>query len=248
MSDIESNMQKNIEHNFKKIMQAIEKHQLKNSISNTPVRLLAVTKTHTSSSIESAYAIGLRDFGENYVNEAVEKITFLNDKKNTPEAIWHFIGPLQSNKTRLIAKHFNWVHSVERLKIAQRLSEQRPSNFPPLHLCLQVNINNEDSKSGCAPSDALALALEIIHLPRVQLRGLMCIPAPLDTSAEPSTQRAPFHELAQLFNSIKAQLPSTHAQSFDTLSMGMSDDFELAIAEGSTLVRLGSALFGQRKF
>ena len=210
------------------------------------VALLAVTKTHAITAVAAAYAAGIRHFGENYVPEGSDKVVALQQLVGENSAKWHFIGPLQSNKTRLVAEHFDWVHSIERLKIAQRLSYQRPPDAADLNICLQVNIDDEPSKSGCPASTALELALAVAALPRLRLRGLMVIPAPIAANADASIQRAPFKALAELHAQIKNQLPS-HAQAeFDTLSMGMSDDFPQAIAEGATIVRIGSAIFGAR--
>lgn len=198
------------------------------------VTLLAVSKTRSTDEIREAFHQGLDCFGENYVQEAIGKIVELSDLPIE----WHFIGPLQSNKTRQVAESFAWVHSVDRLKIAQRLSEQRPSNLPSLNVCLQVNIDDEQSKSGCHPDEALALARKIAELPHLRLRGLMAIPAPTD---DPVQQHRAFKAVAELSEQLKrAGLP------LDTLSMGMSSDLEAAIAEGSTLVRVGTALFGAR--
>ncbi|MGA6098113.1 YggS family pyridoxal phosphate-dependent enzyme [Stutzerimonas marianensis] len=197
------------------------------------VHLLAVSKTQSAEAIRQAHVAGLRDFGENYVQEALEKQTALAD---LPLA-WHFIGPIQSNKTKSIAEHFDWVHSVDRLKIAQRLSDQRPVDKPPLDICLQVNVSGEASKSGCEPHEVAELARRIAELPRLRLRGLMTIPAPTDDLAE---QHAAFARLRQL----QADL----ALNLDTLSMGMSQDLEAAIAEGATWVRIGTALFGARDY
>ena len=198
------------------------------------VALLAVSKTRTPDEVRQAYAAGLRAFGENYLQDALSKIEPLADL----DICWHFIGPLQSNKTRAVATHFDWVHSVDRLKIAQRLSEQRPADMPPLNLCIQVNISREPSKSGVAPDEVLALARQVALLPRVVLRGLMAIPAADLDAAE---QRHTFARMQQLLEQLQAHLPAV-----DTLSMGMSDDLEAAVAEGSTLVRIGTALFGPR--
>lgn len=198
------------------------------------VKLLAVSKRHNSASIREAAAAGARDFGENYLQEAQEKMAELEDL----DLCWHFIGPIQSNKTRGIAEAFHWAHSVDRLKIARRLSEQRPDPANPLNICLQVNLSAEDSKSGVALAAVPDLAAEIAELPGLTLRGLMAIPAPVQTLAE---QRRQFAPLAACFRALEAQYPH-----FDTLSMGMSNDFEAAIAEGSTLLRLGTALFGPR--
>ncbi|MFM1897548.1 MAG: hypothetical protein RLZZ385_2622 [Pseudomonadota bacterium] len=198
------------------------------------VTLLAVSKQQPASAIREAAAAGLRDFGENYLQEALDKQLLLRDCP----LCWHFIGPIQSNKTRLIAAHFHWVHSVDRLKIAQRLSEQRDPALPPLNVCVQVNISGEDSKSGVAPAETRALCMAVAALPHLRLRGLMTIPAPMDTVAE---QRRCFGQLAALQREIAIDLPQ-----LDCLSMGMSGDYEAAIAEGSTLVRIGTALFGAR--
>ena len=197
------------------------------------VRLLAVSKTKPASAIREIYAAGVRDVGENYLQEALAKQQELRDLP----LIWHFIGPIQSNKTKAIAEHFDWVHSVDRLKIAQRLSEQRPAGLPPLNICLQVNVSGEDSKSGCAPADLPALAKAVAALPNLRLRGLMAIPEPTDDRA---TQEAAFASLRQLQESLQLGL--------DTLSMGMSHDLEAAIAQGATWVRIGTALFGARNY
>lgn len=197
------------------------------------VRLLAVSKTHPAAAIRAAYACGQVDFGENYLQEALAKQQELADLPLR----WHFIGPIQSNKTRAIATHFDWVHSVDRLKIAQRLAEQRPEELPPLNICLQVNVSGEASKSGCAPEELPALAEGAAQLPRLKLRGLMAIPEPTDDVA---AQRAAFARLREL----QAGLP----YELDTLSMGMSHDLESAIAEGATWVRIGTAVFGARDY
>ncbi|VVM63777.1 Pyridoxal phosphate homeostasis protein [Pseudomonas fluorescens] len=197
------------------------------------VQLLAVSKTKPAEALREAYAAGLRDFGENYLQEALGKQLEL---AGLP-LIWHFIGPIQSNKTRAIAEHFDWVHSVDRLKIAQRLSEQRPAELPPLNICIQVNVSGEASKSGCTPDDLRALADAISALPRLKLRGLMAIPEPTDDRAE---QDAAFAAVQKLQASLELPL--------DTLSMGMSHDLESAIAQGATWVRIGTALFGARDY
>lgn len=197
------------------------------------IGLLAVSKTKPAAAIREAHTAGLRDFGENYLQEALEKQTELSDLP----LIWHFIGPIQSNKTRPIAEHFDWVHSVDRLKIAQRLSEQRPAHLPPLNICLQVNVSGEDSKSGCSPEALPALAKAVAALPNLRLRGLMAIPEPTDDIA---AQHAAFAHLRQLRDDLALNL--------DTLSMGMSHDLEAAIAEGATWVRIGTALFGARDY
>ncbi|APV40238.1 YggS family pyridoxal phosphate enzyme [Pseudomonas frederiksbergensis] len=197
------------------------------------VQLLAVSKTKPAEALREAYAAGLRDFGENYLQEALSKQLELADLP----LIWHFIGPIQSNKTRAIAEHFAWVHSVDRLKIAQRLSEQRPAELPPLNICIQVNVSGEASKSGCTPADLPALADAISKLPRIKLRGLMAIPEPTEDRA---AQDAAFAAVQSLQASLNLPL--------DTLSMGMSHDLESAIAMGATWVRIGTALFGARDY
>ena len=199
------------------------------------VTLLAVSKLQPDAKIRALYAAGQRAFGENYVQEAEAKIAALSDLTGIE---WHLIGPLQSNKSRGVAETMHWVHSVDRLKIAQRLSAQRPDSLPPLNICIQVNISGETSKSGCAPEEALALAMAANSLPRLAVRGLMGMPEPGITEAE---TRAQFTRLAQLFASARQKMPG-----LDTLSMGMSDDLEIAVACGSTLVRVGTALFGAR--
>lgn len=195
------------------------------------IGLLAVSKTKPAAAIREAHAAGLRDFGENYLQEALDKQAQLADLP----LVWHFIGPIQSNKTRSIAERFDWVHSVDRLKIAQRLSDQRPPHLPPLNLCLQVNVSGEASKSGCAANELPALARAVAALPNLRLRGLMAIP---EASDDPATQHAAFARLRQLRDDLALDL--------DTLSMGMSHDLEAAIAEGATWVRIGTALFGAR--
>ena len=200
------------------------------------VTLLAVSKTFPGSAVREAHAAGQRQFGENYVQEALDKISELADLR--AELTWHLIGPLQSNKTRLVAEAFDWVQSIDRLKIAERLSEQRPAHLPPLQVCIQVNTSGEDSKSGVAPVEALSLAKAVAALPRLTLRGLMALPAP---SEDPQVQRQALHDVRELFNTLRGDgLP------LDTLSMGMSADLEPAILEGATLVRVGTALFGRR--
>ena len=198
------------------------------------VALLAVSKTQPVKKIAAAADAGLRCFGENYLQEALDKIAALAGR----DLEWHFIGPIQSNKTRGIAEHMHWAHSVERLKIAQRLSEQRPAHLPPLNICLQVNISDEASKSGLAAADLGEVALAVAALPRLRLRGLMAIPAESDDFSE---QRRPLAALRALYEGLREQ-----GLALDTLSMGMSADLEAAIAEGATLVRVGSALFGPR--
>ena len=198
------------------------------------VTLVAVSKTQPADALRVLAQAGQVAFGENYLQEALTKQAALADLPLQ----WHFIGPIQSNKTRDIAARFDWVHSVERLKIAQRLNDQRPAEAPPLSVCVQVNVSREASKSGCAPGELAALAAAIAELTRLRLRGLMAIPAPIAQSADPAQ---PYRLLREAFEALRALgLP------VDTLSMGMSDDFELAITHGATHVRVGSALFGPR--
>lgn len=198
------------------------------------IALIAVSKTFAAEKIVAAHAHGQRAFGENYVQEAVEKITRLAHLSLE----WHFIGPIQSNKTRAIAEHFHWVHSIEREKIAIRLNDARPAALPPLDVCIQINVSGEDSKSGAQPGAELALARAITALPRLRLRGLMTIPEPTPDTA---LQRRRFALLREMRDKLAAA-----GIALDTLSMGMSDDLEAAIAEGATMVRVGTAIFGKR--
>ena len=202
------------------------------------VRLLAVSKTWPAESVMAAVGCGQREFGENYVQEGVDKILSLR-AEGLIGLEWHFIGPLQSNKTRLVAEHFDWVHSVDRFRIAERLSAQRPVGLPPLNVCLQVNISGEASKSGCRPDEVIALAGAVAELPHLRLRGLMAIPEPVDDLA---AQRRPFLALKALYDQLLAA-----GDRLDTLSMGMSHDLEAAISAGATMVRVGTAIFGERK-
>jgi pyridoxal phosphate enzyme (YggS family) len=200
------------------------------------VTLLVVSKTFPAGAVREAYNAGARRFGENYVQEGLEKITELADLRAQIE--WHLIGPLQSNKTRSVAEAFDWVHSIDRLKTAQRLSEQRPAALPPLNICLQVNISGEASKSGVTPAELPGLADAVARLPRLRLRGLMAVPEP---AADFEAQRVPHRALAALQRQLV-----TRGLALDTLSIGMSADLEAAVAEGATLVRIGSAIFGSR--
>jgi PLP dependent protein len=204
------------------------------------VRLLAVSKTFGSDAVIEAADAGQRAFGENYVQEAIDKMAAVREARPGLLLEWHFIGPIQSNKTRAIAEHFDWVHSVDREKIAQRLSEQRPAHLPPLNICLQVNISGEASKSGVHPEEVVTLAQRIAQLPRLRLRGLMAIPEPTEDIEQ---QRRPFGELRHLREAVVAQ-----GVALDTLSMGMSGDLDAAIAEGATIVRIGTAIFGKRDY
>lgn len=200
------------------------------------VRLLAVSKTFGPEAVRAAHAAGQTAFGENYVQEGVAKIAALDDLRAQLE--WHCIGPLQSNKTRVVAEHFDWVHGIDRLKIAERLAEQRPAGRPPLQVCLQVNVDGGANKSGVAAEEALPLARAVAALPRLRLRGLMAIPEP---AVDFAAQRALFLRAAAVFDELRAA-----GLEVDTLSLGMSADLEAAVAAGSTMVRVGSAIFGAR--
>jgi hypothetical protein len=203
------------------------------------VAVVAVSKTFAAEAVLALARCGQRHFGENYLQEALAKMQAVRAAAPDLPLTWHFIGPIQSNKTRPIAEHFDWVQSVERLKIAQRLAEQRPAHLPPLNVLLQVNISGEASKSGVAPEELPALARAVAALPRLRLRGLMAIPEPVD---DPAQQRRPLAAMRQLFEALR----SAGFADWDTLSMGMSADLEAAIAQGATMVRVGTALFGVR--
>jgi pyridoxal phosphate enzyme (YggS family) len=194
--------------------------------------LVAVGKTWPARALAEAHAYGQRDFGENYLQEALAK----QDELQGLDIVWHFIGPIQSNKTRLLAERFDWVHGVDRLKIAQRLSEQRPAGLPPLNLCIQVNVSGESSKSGVALAELKPLAEALAGLPRIRLRGLMAIPAPSED----------FDEQRRAFRNLRLALEGLGMEGLDTLSMGMSHDLEAAVREGATWVRVGTAIFGER--
>ncbi len=219
-------------HNFQQVKARIEAA----TSSNQSVQLLAVSKTKPHEALRELASYGQNDFGENYVQEALQKQQLLNDL----DLVWHFIGAIQSNKTREIAENFDWVHTVDRLKIATRLSEQRLETQLPLNVLIQINIDNETSKSGIDRSGLFELADAIINLPKVRLRGLMCIPAIQSTS---ELQLQSFSKMNDLFNAIKQRYPK---ENIDTLSMGMSGDLDMAIAAGSTMVRVGTDLFGHR--
>lgn len=204
------------------------------------VHLLAVSKTRPAEDILEAAEAGQVAFGENYEQEAISKIEAIRKSRPDLKLEWHFIGPIQSNKTRPIAEHFDWVHSVDREKIARRLAEQRPDNLPPLNICLQINISNEKTKSGILPEDTLKLAKTISGMSKLRLRGLMAIPEP---QSNPERQRQPFAAMKALFDQLVQA-----GYDIDTLSMGMTDDMEMAIQEGATTVRIGTAIFGKRRY
>ncbi|MBD2815846.1 YggS family pyridoxal phosphate-dependent enzyme [Xenorhabdus sp. Flor] len=227
----------NIEQNLHDVRNHIILATQKCGRSPEEITLLAVSKTKPVEAITEAIATGQREFGENYVQEGVEKIQQL---ANHDDLVWHFIGPLQSNKSRLVAEHFDWCHTIDRLKIAQRLSEQRPKNMAPLNVLIQINISGENSKSGILLGELEELAAIINSLPNLVLRGLMAIPAP---ESDFERQTDVFRQMEQAFIKLKAQYSQ-----IDTLSMGMTDDMEAAIACGSTLVRIGTAIFGARQY
>lgn len=227
-----------IEHNLREVQRRISRACDAAGRSAQSITLLAVSKTHDANAVRAAHAAGQRAFGENYVQEALAKIEALATLRDAVQ--WHLIGPLQSNKTRAVAEHFDWVHSVERVRIAERLAAQRPAGLPPLQLCLQVNISGEASKSGLLPAQVAEAARAVAALPteRVRLRGLMSIPEP---AATPEAQRAPHRALRELLGQL-----NDAGMGLDILSMGMSDDLEAAVVEGTTLVRVGTAIFGRR--
>ena len=219
------------------VLQRIDQTALHAGRNPANIRLIAVGKTFPAADLRALYELGQRDFGENYAQEFTEKHAILAD---CPDLVWHFIGPLQSNKTRPVAERAHWVHAVDRLKIAERLSAQRPENLPPLNICLQINVSGEASKSGVSPDEVASLAHAVHALPRLKLRGLMAIPEPTPDAAKLAGQ---FALLAKLRDDLVSDgLP------LDTLSMGMSADLELAIAAGATQVRIGSAIFGARDY
>lgn len=225
-----------ISSNLQAVLARVDRAAREHGRASGAVRLLAVSKTWPAADVREAALVGQRAFGENYVQEGVAKVVELADLGLE----WHFIGPLQSNKTRVVAEHFDWVHSIDRLKIAERLAEQRPAALPPLSVCLQVNVSGEATKSGVAPDAVEDLARRVAALPGLRLRGLMAIPAP---AADFAAQRLPFRRLREIYEQLRAGgLP------LDTLSMGMSHDLEAAIAEGATLVRVGTAIFGERNY
>ncbi|KHT30631.1 YggS family pyridoxal phosphate-dependent enzyme [Pectobacterium carotovorum] len=229
-----------IQQNLQDIRQQIATAAAHCARASEEITLLAVSKTKPVSAIEEAIAAGQRAFGENYVQEGVEKIHYFQENHPDTPLEWHFIGPLQSNKSRLVAENFDWFHTVDRLRIAQRLSEQRPATLPPLNVLLQINISGEPSKSGIMVDELAELAASVVALPNLRLRGLMAIPAP-ETDYE--QQLAVFKQMAVLFQTLSANHPH-----IDTLSMGMTDDMRAAITAGSTLVRIGTAIFGARDY
>ena len=229
-----------IEQNLQAVRAAIAQAALEARRAPDAVTLLAVSKTFGADAVLAAVRAGQTAFGENYLQEALDKIAAVKLALPQGALAWHFIGPIQSNKTRPIAEHFDWVHTVEREKIAARLSEQRPAGLPDLNICLQVNISGEASKSGVAPADLPALAHAVAQLPRLRLRGLMAIPEP---ETDITLQRAAFAQLRALYEQLNAD-----GLALDTLSMGMSADLRAAVLEGATIVRVGSAIFGSRHY
>lgn len=221
--------------NFRKIQDLLAQATAKAGRPPGAVRLLAVSKSKPAALVAEAAAAGQREFGESFVQEGIAKI----EDVGRHDLVWHFIGHLQSNKTRAVAEHFDWVHTVDRLKIAERLSRQRPQHAPDLNVCIQVNIDGEADKSGVAPGELDSLAAAVAELPKLKLRGLMCIPVPRDDF---DAQREPFRRLARLAESLAGSGLET-----DTLSMGMTADYRAAIHEGATIVRIGTALFGERE-
>ncbi|MCV3772977.1 MULTISPECIES: YggS family pyridoxal phosphate-dependent enzyme [Enterobacter] len=228
-----------IAHNLAQVRDKISAAAARCGRASEEITLLAVSKTKPASAIAEAIDAGQRAFGENYVQEGVDKIRYFQEQGNT-DLQWHFIGPLQSNKSRLVAEHFDWCHTIDRLRIATRLNDQRPAEMPSLNVLIQVNISDENSKSGIALSELDTLAADVAALPHLTLRGLMAIPAP-ESSYE--RQFAVAQQMAVAFEALKARYNTV-----DTLSLGMSDDMEAAIAAGSTMVRIGTAIFGARDY
>ena len=224
-----------ISENLSRIQQQIK--QISAEYQRENVRLLAVSKTKPVQAIEEAIRAGQCAFGENYVQEGIEKIAYFSGNKSLE---WHFIGPLQSNKSRLVAEHFDWIQTMDRFRIAERLNDQRPEHLPPLNVLIQINISDESSKSGIQPEEMFSLAEKISQFPRLKLRGLMAIPKP---ESEPEQQKIALRKMKDLFNHLQQQF-----ESVDTLSMGMSDDMASAIECGSTMVRIGTAIFGERNY
>jgi hypothetical protein len=236
MENIKKNTEKEISVALAQIRQRISDAERCYNRDPNSVQLLAVSKTKPVAAIQAAIDAGQTCFAENYLQEAVEKIMCFNN----PQLIWHFIGSIQSNKTRDIAQHFHWAHTIDRIKIARRLSEQRPQHLPPLNICLQINISGENSKSGIAPDELIQLADDCSSLANIKIRGLMAMPA---QDSDFARQRAPFRQLRLLFTELQTGYPD-----LDTLSMGTTNDLEAAIAEGATMVRIGTAIFGARNY
>lgn len=233
-----------IKANLADVLERLSEVAIASGRSPTDIHLLAVSKTFPANDVRLAFEAGQKAFGENYVQEGVAKISDLSDIRNQIQ--WHFIGPLQSNKSKDVAENFDWVHSIDRLKIAQRLNDQRPDHLTPLNVCIQVNISGEASKSGVEPSELVDLCLAIAVMPKIRLRGLMSIPEPTDNETQ---QRADHKQLFHLFQELKNNpLLQSLSADLDTLSMGMSSDMAAAIAEGSTMVRIGTAIFGKRTY
>ncbi len=234
MKNIKKNTERKISVALAQIRKKISDAEHRFNRTPNSVQLLAVSKTKPVETVQAAFNAGQVCFAENYLQEAVEKITHLQN----PQLIWHFIGSIQSNKTRDIAQHFHWIHTIDRSKIAHRLNEQRPEYLPPLNICLQINISGENSKSGIFPDELMQLAADCSSLPNLKIRGLMVMPAQYP---EFERQRIPFRELKQLFTELQDKYPE-----LDTLSMGTTNDLEAAIAEGATMIRIGTAIFGTR--
>lgn len=223
---------------LQQVLTQIENAAATSSQKSREINLLAVSKTKPASMVKEVYALGQRKFGENYLQESVEKITELKEDGNYDEIEWHFIGPIQSNKTRPVAEHFDWVQSIDRLKIAQRLNDQRPADMAPLNVCIQVNISAEESKSGTDLQNAIDLAHAVEAMPNLILRGIMAIP---ENTPDQARLKSQFKQLRSLYLSLQDQY-----KQIDTLSMGMTGDLELAIEQGSNMVRIGTAIFGSR--
>lgn len=220
--------------NLRKIRDLLDISAQKSGRDPASVKLVAVSKKHPVAAVLEAAAAGQRDFGENFVQEGIDKI----ENAGRDDLVWHFIGHLQSNKTRDAAKYFDWVHTIDRLKIARRLNEQRPADLPPLNVCIEVNVDHEASKSGVAPADAVDLAAEVASFDRLALRGFMCIPEPTEDT---NRQRQAFAKMRDILEQARSR-----GLDVDTLSMGMTADYETAIAQGATIVRIGTAIFGTR--
>ncbi|HEX7644391.1 MAG TPA: YggS family pyridoxal phosphate-dependent enzyme [Burkholderiaceae bacterium] len=229
-----------IPENLQAVLERIRAVKIHSGREGEEVALLAVSKTFDADAVIEAAEAGQTAFGENYLQEALDKKRAIQGARPDLLLNWHFIGPIQSNKTRPIAENFDWVHSIEREKVARRLSEQRPTHLPPLNVCLQVNVSGEASKSGAAPEELSALAHAVAKLPQLRLRGLMAIPEP---ESDEEKQRAPFRALRGMLEQLRAE-----GLELDTLSMGMSGDMDAAIAEGATIVRVGTAIFGKRDY